>query len=100
MASRDLWADLPERAENVIRRLDSLRARELAPGATGYLEPQEVAELFDVVLDALQTTLRLLTSSMGECRRSVPYSPLHPVIDENGKYLWCCNHESEHCVEG
>jgi hypothetical protein len=45
----------------------------------------------------LQVTLRAMEASLGECRKESPYSTLHPVIDENGNFSWCCNHETEHC---
>jgi hypothetical protein len=44
----------------------------------------------------LYTALSAVSSSLGECRRAVPYSPLHPVIDEHGTFYWACNHSPEH----
>ena len=46
----------------------------------------------------LRAALNVLTASTGECRRSVPYSPLRPVLDADGILRWCCNHDPEHCV--
>lgn len=46
---------------------------------------------------ALQATLLALSTSLGECRLDTPYSPLHPVIDKDGTFRWCCNHDPEHC---
>lgn len=37
------------------------------------------------------------TASLGECRRAKPYSTLRPVIDHDGRFKWCCNHDPEHC---
>jgi hypothetical protein len=33
----------------------------------------------------------------GECRRSVPYATLRPVLGDNGEFRWCCTHSPEHC---
>jgi len=46
---------------------------------------------------ALRVTLSALTASIGECQQAVPYSPLHPVLDPNGDFRWCCNHVPQHC---
>ena len=46
----------------------------------------------------LRAALTLLTTSVGECRRAVPYSALRPVLDEDGILRWCCNHDPEHCA--
>lgn len=39
----------------------------------------------------------MAASGLGECRLDVPYSPLRPVIDEDGTFRWCCSHKPEHC---
>lgn len=48
----------------------------------------------------LRSALQVLSASLGECRQETPYTPLRPVIDAEGQFLWCCNHEEEHCVRG
>lgn len=65
----------------------------------------ETARMFRLETDAatsalaraLRVTLFAMSSSLGECRLAVPYSPLHPVIDADGNFCWCCNHDPEHC---
>lgn len=37
------------------------------------------------------------SSSLGECRKETPFAPLRPVIDSNGNFKWCCEHDPEHC---
>lgn len=46
----------------------------------------------------LRAALGLLSTSVGECRRAVPYSTLRPVLDADGTLRWCCSHEPEHCT--
>jgi hypothetical protein len=46
----------------------------------------------------LKAALSLLSGSVGECRRAVPYSPLRPVLEADGRLRWCCSHEPEHCA--
>ncbi len=46
----------------------------------------------------LRAALTVLTTSVGECRRAVPYSTLRPVLDDDGSLRWCCNHDPEHCA--
>jgi hypothetical protein len=42
-------------------------------------------------------TVAATGSSFGECTRTTPYAPLHPVIDHDGHFKWCCNHSTQHC---
>ncbi len=37
-------------------------------------------------------------SALGECRKKTPYKPLKPVIQADGSFQWCCEHDPEHCV--
>lgn len=69
------------------------------------LESQEVSAVWDQewALKTLQLTYTLqshllATGALGECRRATPYAPLKPVIDANGNFKWCCEHDPEHCV--
>ncbi len=58
-------------------------------------------ELSAATTQALLVTVGVLLlgaiTSMGECRKKRPFSPLRPVIDEDGDFKWCCNHAPEHC---
>lgn len=54
-------------------------------------------ETVNLFARALRATLLTLGTSLGECRLDTPYSPLHPVIGEDGTFRWCCNHDPEHC---
>jgi hypothetical protein len=47
---------------------------------------------------SLATTILAATGGQGECRRVKPYSDLRPVIDHDGTFKWCCNHDPEHCA--
>ena len=44
----------------------------------------------------LRAALTVLTTTMGECRRAVPYAPLRPVLDVDGTLRWYCAHDPEH----
>lgn len=59
--------------------------------------PGSAHEDLSVISDALRTVLAVAAASLGECRRSTPYSTLRPVIDADGDFRWCCNHDPEHC---
>ena len=39
----------------------------------------------------------VVSNSIGECRRELPYSPMHPEMDDQGNWQWCCNHNPAHC---
>ena len=80
--------------EQIARAVDDLEAARSAGPFGGPGGP----DLADSVAGALRTTLVALGSSMGECRRDVPFSPLHPVIRDDGSFAWCCNHDPEHCA--
>jgi hypothetical protein len=54
-------------------------------------------EKADALVSALHATVMAVSASMGECRKETPFAPLHPVLDANGNFKWCCNHASEHC---
>ena len=45
----------------------------------------------------LTAALAAAASSLGECQKMVPYSPIRPVIPPGGGLFWCCNHDPEHC---
>lgn len=46
----------------------------------------------------INTQLLVALSSIGECRRAVPYAGMRPVIKEDGTRVWCCGHTPEHCA--
>jgi len=78
----------------LIERIGEPSDRALAvPSDVEAIEPNLLA-------DALRATLLALGESLGECRMAVPFSPLHPVIDAQGNFKWCCNHDPEHCHPG
>ena len=58
------------------------------------------AERTMAVAQAVAATASAMAASLGQCRRDTPYSTLHPVISETGAFQWCCNHDTEHCVNG
>lgn len=75
-----------ERVEQTITALDeSLATGNLTEGATA-------------VVQSLEATLQALAESLGECRLDTPYSSMRPILDEQGNFQWCCNHETEHCA--
>jgi hypothetical protein len=57
----------------------------------------EGADLTVALVRAVRALLVALSASIGECQLSQPYSPLHPVIDADGSFRWCCNHSPQHC---
>lgn len=57
----------------------------------GRSDPRQVEAGFNVLM-------LLASASSGECRQETPYGQLHPVIDEHGNFMWCCNHPKEHCA--
>jgi hypothetical protein len=57
----------------------------------------DAAELMGAMVRAVKALLVAWSASIGECRRAQPYSPLHPVIDADGAFRWCCNHTPQHC---
>lgn len=59
---------------------------------------QEWANQVHKTATALNSYLLASVSSFGECRKDTPYKPLRPVIDANGNFKWCCEHDPEHCV--
>jgi hypothetical protein len=66
-------------------------------GDVAPLGPREALNLLSA-LEGARSLLRQVTSN-GECRRKTPFSPLHPVIDSEGHFMWCCNHDPEHCAQ-
>ncbi len=55
------------------------------------------SDLTSSLVKSVRALLVALSASIGECRLSDPYSPLHPVIDGDGSFRWCCNHSPQHC---
>ncbi len=56
------------------------------------------ADLTVALVRAVRALLVALSASIGECQLGHPYSPLHPVIDTEGSFRWCCNHSPQHCA--
>ena len=91
MAGVPDYDELQTRLDTALAELDEperIRSR-------GLLRARTV-ETPDALTSALRTTLLALSAAMGECREAVPYSPLHPVLEE-GTVRWCCNHNPQHC---
>jgi hypothetical protein len=56
------------------------------------------SDVSNALIKAVRALLVALSASVGECRLSNPYSPLHPVIGYDGSFKWCCNHSPQHCT--
>ncbi len=84
--------------ESAIKQLEASRGPNLFV-RSGHQQTQleAVAEGLGAALRASQLALLATMASLGECRQDIPYSPLRPIIDEDGNFKWCCNHEPEHC---
>jgi hypothetical protein len=102
--------DLISSVRSIIGRLESLAqpASLAQPGSFGHAytayasastTDESIRTLADGLTAVLRTSLATLSAvmSIGECRKDVPYSPLHPIIDSDGTFKWCCNHDPEHC---
>jgi hypothetical protein len=61
------------------------------------VERSSGSDLSNALVKAVRALLVALSASIGECRLSNPYSPLHPVIGYDGSFQWCCNHSPQHC---
>ncbi len=83
------YQDLQNLISDVVNRLG-------VPEQRRWMATPDV-EAVDLLANALRVTLLALSASIGECRLASPYSPLHPVIDAEGTFRWCCNHDPEHC---
>lgn len=88
--------DLLSSVSPIIERLESLAQPATAPTNTTDESIKTLADGLTVLLRTSLATLSAVMSS-GECRKEVPYSPLRPVIDSDGNFKWCCNHNPEHC---
>jgi hypothetical protein len=85
------YDELQAQLKGAISRLESLTSFGIGEQSVATeAAPEPIAE-------ALRATLTAFSASLGECRQAVPYSVLHPVIDEEGNFKWCCNHPTEHC---
>jgi len=73
--------------------------RDLAEPDVGdfAIQPRRSEAQLQGIVNALRATISVLSASLGECRRAVPYSPMHPVNEPDGVFHWCCNHDPEHC---
>lgn len=82
-------SDLESQIADAVRALDELAATQTydlfrtSGGAT--------------LAKGLRAALTLALASAGECRRSLPYAPLRPVLDADSQLRWCCSHDPEHC---
>lgn len=49
---------------------------------------------------SLHAFLAASASSIGECRKAIPYAKLKPILGTDGKLQWCCDHDPSHCAAG
>lgn len=85
-AIRDMWA-FEEQKQEAVDALNAMLAG----------DSEAVSSDVAVVARAAKLALEAAASGLGECRETTPYAALYPLIDENGKFKWCCTHDSEHC---
>jgi hypothetical protein len=55
------------------------------------------SDLTTALVTSVRALLVALSASIGECQLGNPFSPLHPMIDSDGSFRWCCNHSPQHC---
>ncbi len=81
---------LDEEIQQALRELEALieHRERFAPGRDDTVP----------LAQALHALLAASSSSLGECRVTTPYASLRPVIDAQGHFKWCCNHNPEHCA--
>jgi hypothetical protein len=89
---------MDESQQNPLRQRmsDSIASLE-AIAAGEHPDSEDPQKLAAYIAEALRLTLAAMADSMGECRQALPFSPLHPVLDTNGHFRWCCNHDPQHC---
>jgi hypothetical protein len=83
--------DLHREIAEAINRLDAA----LEGGTVDILEDRTLSL---AVAKAMRVTLAAVGGSLGECRKTTPFSALFPVITSDGTFEWCCNHVPPHCV--
>ena len=81
-----------------LQQMQSLLAKVETLASGGITSIDYQSPDFQAFTQNLPNILKI-AASMGECRRARPFAKVRPVIDENGKLMWCCNHEKEHCGE-
>ena len=76
---------------HVVGLLSQIQHR-VSDGPGDVLAPDELQTL------VVMTTALMLAamSGAGECRKATPFSPLQPVLDDDG-FRWCCTHPTPHC---
>jgi hypothetical protein len=87
MTERLSFQDVHGRLLSAIEALDQLNREAF---------PRTDAPATGPLYEGLSAVLLAASTSLGECRRAEPFSPLHPVLDDSG-LSWCCNHDPEHC---
>lgn len=45
---------------------------------------------------ALFAAMKSLLTAVGQCEIEEPFSPLHPILTQDGLF-WCCEHDPRHC---
>ena len=79
--------------------IDFRKAADLLREPKNWMDVQAPAQpVVSALVDLFEASFSQSFVAMGECRRSVPYAPLRPIIDENNAFRWCCTHSEEHCA--
>lgn len=53
--------------------------------------------LASAMSDTLAAVEAIADATLGECRLAQPFSPLRPILDDDG-LRWCCTHSPPHCA--
>jgi hypothetical protein len=93
MSRFDLPVEENPLKKRIAESIDSLEA--IASGE--HPDSGDLQRVAGHIAAGLRLSLATMAESLGECRQAVPFSPLHPVLDTNGEFRWCCNHNPEHC---
>jgi hypothetical protein len=84
--SRSLWqkeAVLYESLHDMDRAIDALENDSFS---------MQSNTMQAALLSLMKTAKATAAATLGECRAQLPTSPLTPVIDANGKFMWVCTH--------
>ncbi|MEL6645790.1 MAG: hypothetical protein AAFQ79_17800 [Pseudomonadota bacterium] len=105
--------DFKQEIDQMIARIDAaleaqtavVTLERLPDIATGAVQSDVTTvgsgETMTLQLEAARLMLSAMSATMlGECRAEEPFKPLRPIIDEHGKFKWCCTHTPPHCSGG
>lgn len=90
------YDDLHSRIKVAVDKLGDLEEVDVGEGEGTQLQvPPETVRL---LTSGLTASLAMAESSIGECQKAVPFSPMRPVFKEGSDEVeWCCNHNPPHC---